>query len=144
MQLQKKGAKTLAMDEVIKIKKYGNRRYYSSTDKSYITLSEIEKWIQKGCKIQVTDADSDADITAEVLTQILLDQGRAQHFPIELLENMIRMNEKTLSNFWTPLMEQNIKLMSQMGEFALNNIKTLVSPFGKKSKATTKTRGEKN
>lgn len=132
------------MEEVIKIKKYGNRRYYSSADKSYITLSEIEKWIQKGRKIQVTDADSETDITAEVLTQILLDQGRAQHFPIELLENMIRMNEKTLNNFWTPLMEQNIKLMSQMGEFALNNIKTLVNPFNKKSKNSTKTRGEKN
>lgn len=132
------------MEEIIKIKKYGNRRYYSSADKSYITLSEIEKWIQKGCKIQVTDADSEADITAEVLTQILLDQGRAQHFPVELLENMIRMNEKTLNNFWTPLMEQNIKLMSQMGEFALNNIKTLVNPFTKKQKSTTKTRGQKN
>ncbi|WP_415063813.1 polyhydroxyalkanoate synthesis regulator DNA-binding domain-containing protein [Bdellovibrio sp.] len=133
------------MDEIIKIKKYGNRRYYSSADKSYITLAEIEKWIQKGHKIQVTDAETDADITSEVLTQILLEQGRAQHFPVEMLETMIRMNEKTLNSFWTPLMEQNIKLMSQMGELALNNVKAIISPFKKKkSSSSTRTRERKN
>lgn len=133
------------MDEIIKIKKYGNRRYYSSADKSYITLTEIEKWIQKGHKIQVTDAETDADITSEVLTQILLEQGRAQHFPVEMLETMIRMNEKTLNSFWTPLMEQNIKLMSQMGELALNNVKAIISPFKKKkSSSSTRTRERKN
>lgn len=133
------------MDEIIKIKKYGNRRYYSSADKSYITLTEIEKWIQKGHKIQVTDAETAADITSEVLTQILLEQGRAQHFPVEMLETMIRMNEKTLNSFWTPLMEQNIKLMSQMGELALNNVKAIISPFKKKkSSSSTRTRERKN
>lgn len=133
------------MDEIIKIKKYGNRRYYSSADKSYITLAEIEKWIQKDHKIQVTDAETDADITSEVLTQILLEQGRAQHFPVEMLETMIRMNEKTLNSFWTPLMEQNIKLMSQMGELALNNVKAIISPFKKKkSSSSTRTRERKN
>ena len=141
--MQKARAKTLTMESIIKIKKYGNRRYYSSTDKSYITLAEIEKWIQKGRKIQVIDADTEADITAEVLTQILLEQGRAQHFPIELLETMIRVNEKTLSTFWSPLLEQNLKLMSQMGELALNNMKVLVNPFTKKSKNSTKTKAEK-
>lgn len=133
------------MEDVIKIKKYGNRRFYSSEDKSYITLAEIEAWIQKGRKIQVTDAQSGGDITAEVLTQILLEQGRAQHFPVELLETMIRMNEKSLSSFWTPLLEQNLKFMSQMGELTLSNMKALISPFTKKSNAgANKTRGRKS
>lgn len=133
------------MEETIKIKKYGNRRYYSSTDKRYVTLAEIEKWIQKGRKIQVTDAETEASITAEVLTQILLEQGRAQHFPVELLESMIRMNEKNLSSFWTPLMEQNMKLMSQMGELAFTNMKALMSPFAKKSSTNSnKSKGRKN
>jgi len=133
------------MEDVIKIKKYGNRRFYSSEDKSYITLTEIEAWIQKGRKIQVTDAQSGGDITAEVLTQILLEQGRAQHFPVELLETMIRMNEKSLSSFWTPLLEQNLKFMSQMGELTLSNMKALISPFTKKSNAgANKARGRKS
>jgi polyhydroxyalkanoate synthesis repressor PhaR len=141
--MQKSRAKTLNMEELIKIKKYGNRRYYSPTDKSYITIADIEIWIQKGRKVQVVDAETEQDITAEVLTQILLEQGRAQHFPIELLEAMIRMNEKTLSKFWTPLLEQNIKVMTQMGQLALNNMKAFASPFSKKSKNSIKAAGKK-
>lgn len=130
--------------DIIKIKKYGNRRFYSSADKSYITILDIDAWIKKGHKIQVIDADTDADITAEVLTQILLDQGRAQHFPVELLEGMIRMNEKSLESFWTPLMQQNMKLISQMSEMAINNMKAFVRPFSKNEKPPSKTRGQKN
>lgn len=132
------------MENVIKIKKYGNRRYYSSADRSYITLAEIETWIQKGRKIQVTDAQTQSDITAEVLTQILLEQGRAHHFPLELLEGMIRMNEKSLHSFWTPLMEHNLKFISQMGELTLSNMKAIISPFTKKSNpGSTKTKIQK-
>ena len=39
--------------DIIKIKKYGNRRFYSSADKSYITILDIEAWIKKGHKIQI-------------------------------------------------------------------------------------------
>ena len=128
------------MDKTIKIKKYGNRRYYSSADKSYITLAEIEKWIQKGHKIQVTEAENENDITAEVLTQILLEQGRAQHFPLEILENMIRLNEKTVVSFWGMMMEQNIKLMTQMSETTLSNVRALTHSLLKKSKSSSKTK----
>jgi polyhydroxyalkanoate synthesis repressor PhaR len=109
--------------ENIFIKKYGNRRFYSSKEKSYVTLSEIKTWVQKGHHIQVADAETNKDITSEILTQILLEQGRASHFPAELLEQMIRMNEKALNNIWAPIIEQNLKMMAQMGEVALSGIR---------------------
>lgn len=117
--------------ENIYIKKYGNRRFYSSTEKTYITMAEIKSWVQKGHRVQVVDAETEKDITSEILTQILLDQGRASHFPVELLEQMIRMNEKTLKEIWTPVIEQNLKLMAQMGEMALSSFKL----FTKKKKS---------
>lgn len=128
MQLQKERVKTLAMEN-IQIKKYGNRRFYSSKEKTYVTLTDIKKWVQKGYRIQVLDAETEKDITSEILTQILLEQGRASHFPVELLEQMIRVNEKTLKTIWTPVIEQNLKLMAQMGEVALSSLKL----FTKKS-----------
>lgn len=120
--------------ETISIKKYGNRRFYSSKEKTYITIAEIKTWVQKGHRIQVTDAETDLDITSEILTQILLEQGRASHFPVEILEQMIRMNEKTLTNIWAPLLEQNLKMMSQMGEVALSGFKMLAQALPTKSK----------
>jgi polyhydroxyalkanoate synthesis repressor PhaR len=117
----------------IRIKKYGNRRFYSSADKSYVTLSQIEEWVRKGRTINVTDAESGDDITAQVLTQIILEQGRAQHLPIEMLETMIRLNEKTLKSIWAPLLEQNLKAFAKMTELTMDNVKNLMAPFSRKA-----------
>jgi len=129
--------------ETIQIKKYGNRRFYSSKEKTYVTLSEIKSWVQKGHRIQVTDAENNADITSEILTQILLEQGRASHLPVEILEQMIRMNEKTLTQIWAPLFEQNLKVMSQMGEVAISGFKMLTQALPK-AKASSKSKNKAN
>ena len=113
--------------EVVHIKKYGNRRFYSSLEKNYITLVEIKNLVQRGHRIQVVDAETENDITSEILTQILLEQGRASHFPVELLEQMIRVNEKTLKTLWAPVVEQNLKLMMQMGDVAFSSLKLLTN-----------------
>ncbi|MEN0060196.1 MAG: polyhydroxyalkanoate synthesis regulator DNA-binding domain-containing protein [Bdellovibrio sp.] len=118
--------------EIINIKKYGNRRFYSSKEKAYVTLQDITTLIQKGQRVQITSAETDEDITSEVLTQILLEQGRASRFPVELLEQMIRLNEKSFQAVWTPLWEQNVRLMEQMGEVALTGLKFLTSPLSAK------------
>ncbi len=114
------------MDKVVKIKKYGNRRFYSSEEKKYITIADIQKLILKGTKTQIIDAETEKDITSDILTQILLDQGRAAHFPVELLEQMIRTSEKSLNTIWAPLMTQQFRLMTQMGEMALQGFKALI------------------
>jgi polyhydroxyalkanoate synthesis repressor PhaR len=119
------------MDKVVKIKKYGNRRFYSSEEKSYITMVDIQKLILKGTKVQILDAENDKDITSDILTQILLEQGRATHFPVELLEQLIRTSEKSLNTIWAPVMAQQFKMMTQMGEMALQGIKAIISPLEK-------------
>ena len=119
------------------IKKYGNRRFYSSTDKRYVTLAELAQWVMRGKKIQVLSEEGsqgETDITAEVLTQILLEQGSAQFLPIELLEAMIRSNEKQIQTFWTNLMQQNMSFLEQWRDLTLGNMKMMMRPFKKKSK----------
>src|SRR5690242_10711594 len=57
----------------LEIKKYPNRRYYDATHSRHLTLEEIRALIQQGYDIQVVDARTSADITAQVLTQIILE-----------------------------------------------------------------------
>lgn len=99
-----------AEPEVIHIKKYGNRRLYSSAETRFVTLAELASAVRSGKKVRVTDAETDADITSEILTQILLENGRAQHFPVEMLEQMIRLNEQALGNFWSNYLDQSMKM----------------------------------
>jgi polyhydroxyalkanoate synthesis repressor PhaR len=113
--------------EVIHIKKYGNRRLYSSAETRFVTLAELASAVRSGKRVQVTDAETDEDITSEVLTQILLENGRAQHFPVEMLEQMIRLNEQALSNFWSNYVDQSMKMFESFQQ----NFKMLQSanPF---------------
>lgn len=130
------------MDKVVKIKKYGNRRFYSSEEKKYITIVEIQKMVLKGGKVQIIDAETEQDITSDILTQILLEQGRATHFPVELLEQLIRTSEKSLNTVWAPVMAQQFKVMTQVGELALQGLKAFISPLDKSAsqKAPTASR----
>jgi polyhydroxyalkanoate synthesis repressor PhaR len=81
------------------IKKYENRRLYSSTAGRHLTLTEVAEMVRKGQSIKVVDAASGVDITAELLTQILLEQGRARGLPVDFLTQMIRLQEDMLGSF---------------------------------------------
>lgn len=105
--------------EVITIKKYENRRLYSKDEKRYVTLSEIGDWIVEGKKIQVTDVTTENDITPEILTQILIERGRAHHLPIEMLETLIRFNEGAITKLWLPMFEQTFKMMEKFNPVSL-------------------------
>ncbi|MBN2360711.1 MAG: hypothetical protein JXR83_14755 [Deltaproteobacteria bacterium] len=84
----------------IVIKKYGNRRLYSTEDSRYLTLEELEALVRGGRKVLVVDAADDEDLTAQVLTQILLEGGRAKQFPVAFLEQIIRLGDEALQSFF--------------------------------------------
>ena len=94
----------------IRIRKYPNRRLYSTADKRFVTLNEIAEWVRQGKRVAVTDSESQTDITSEILTQILLEGGRASHFPVQVLEQMIRLNESTLRGFWDMYLNQSMQM----------------------------------
>ena len=80
-------------------------------------MSEISDWVISGKKVQVVDVTTKNDITSEILTQILLENGRAQHLPVELLEVIIRFNENVIKNLWTPLMGSSIEMMAKWNPY---------------------------
>lgn len=85
----------------LEIKKYPNRRYYDATHSRHLTLDEIRSLIQQGYDLRVVDAKTSADITAQVLTQIILelDTAKLDSLPIPLLLRLIRMNDQLIKDF---------------------------------------------
>jgi len=85
----------------LEIKKYPNRRYYDATHSKHLTLDEIRTLIQQGYDLTVIDARTSIDITAQVLTQIILelDTSKIDSLPVPLLLRIIRMNDQLVKDF---------------------------------------------
>jgi polyhydroxyalkanoate synthesis repressor PhaR len=98
----------------ILIRKYENRRLYSVAAKSYINLDDISGYINEGKKIKVVEVISEKDITCEILLQILLQQGKADLIPQEVLEIMVRMNNAWLKKFWSPYFDKSIRMVFEL------------------------------
>jgi polyhydroxyalkanoate synthesis repressor PhaR len=98
-------------DKILEIKKYPNRRYYDATHSRHLTLEEIRALIQQGYDIRVIDAKTSADITAQVLTQIILelDTPKLDSLPVPLLVRIIRMNDQLVKDFIEKYFNQALK-----------------------------------
>jgi len=95
----------------LEIKKYPNRRYYDATHSRHLTLDEIRGLIQHGHDIRVVDAKTSADITAQVLTQIILEfeAPKLDSLPVPLLVRIIRMNDQLIKDFVEKYFNQALK-----------------------------------
>jgi polyhydroxyalkanoate synthesis repressor PhaR len=98
-------------ERTLDIRKYSNRRYYDSTHSRHLTLEEIRSFIQQGYDLKVTDGKSGADITAQTLTQIILelDTPKLDSLPVPLLVRLIRMNDQLVKDFIEKYFNQALK-----------------------------------
>src|SRR5438270_1363463 len=87
--------------ERLEIRKYPNRRYYDTTRSRHLTLDEIHALIREGHDVRVTDSKTSLDITAQVLTQIILEleTQKLDSFPVPLLARVIRVNDQLVKDF---------------------------------------------
>jgi polyhydroxyalkanoate synthesis repressor PhaR len=82
------------------VKKYGNRRLYDTESSRYITLEDLTTRIRDGADVRVVDAKTNADLTQETLTQIIIEgRGADRIFPAPLLHQLIRLGDDALSEF---------------------------------------------
>jgi polyhydroxyalkanoate synthesis repressor PhaR len=80
-------------DTVI-IKKYANRRLYNTQSSSYITLDHLAKMTRDGTDFKVLDAKTGAEITHQILTQIIMEEESTtgeQMLPVNFLRQLISM-----------------------------------------------------
>ena len=99
------------MDNILVYKKYGNRRLYDTEKSSYATLDDLAHAIRQGRQIRVIDAKSKEDVTAFILTQIILEASRKRNFllPVPLLHLIIQFGENILQEFFQQYLEQILK-----------------------------------
>jgi polyhydroxyalkanoate synthesis repressor PhaR len=100
-----------AMNEILLLKKYSNRRLYDTEKSTYVTLDDVMQAIRRGRRVAVADAQSGEDVTAFILTQIILEESRKKNslLPVPLLHLIIQYGENILSEFFEKYLEQTIK-----------------------------------
>ncbi|MCB9601417.1 MAG: hypothetical protein H6721_16895 [Sandaracinus sp.] len=96
------------------VKKYSNRRLYDTDESRYITLEELADRVRSGTDVRVVDAKTNADLTQQTLTQIILEsRGAGKLLPVPLLTQLIRMEEEDLAQFLGSYMGWALELYFQ-------------------------------
>ena len=83
------------------VKRYGSRKLYDTEESRYVSLEEIGRWIREGQEIRVIDNDTSDDVTAQTLTQVILDEGRKGSNALpssEILHDLIRRGGRLVSS----------------------------------------------
>jgi polyhydroxyalkanoate synthesis repressor PhaR len=101
----------MANNQTIVIKKYPNRRLYNTENSIYVTLSQVADLIKSGRRVKVIDAKSEEDVTAFILTQIIMEQARSRNWvlPTSLLHTFIQYGDTVLNDFFEKYIEKTIK-----------------------------------
>ena len=82
------------------IKRYGSRKLYDTEESRYVSLDDVAGWIRDGQEIRVIDNSTSDDVTAQTLSQVILEQSRKGKDvpPSELLHEMIRRGGDLVSS----------------------------------------------
>ena len=114
------------MAERVMFKKYTNRRLYDTEKSTYVTLKQVADIIKEGRQVEVIDAKTKEDVTAFILTQIVLEESRKKNvlLPVPLLHLIIQYGENVLEEFFEKYLQQTIHNY-------LNYKKTVDEQFGK-------------
>ena len=98
------------------VKKYPNRRLYDTRNSRYVTLDDLAGIIRKGEDVSVQDAQSNQDLTQEVLMQIILERGGGKLLPSGLLLRLIRLEDASLGEFMTRYVSWALDMYMQVKE----------------------------
>jgi len=96
--------------ETVLIKKYANRRLYDTVLSKYVTLLELRDLIKTGKMVKVVDVNTEEDVTAFILTQIVLEEAKKKNalLPEPLLHLIICYGDNVLSDFFEKYLQQVI------------------------------------
>ncbi len=78
------------------IKRYENRKLYDTEGKKYISLEEIALLVKNGEEVKIIENSSGNDITAQTLTQVILEEGKQGRNPFsqKVLHDVIRWSNE--------------------------------------------------
>ena len=99
------------MPDIVKLKKYANRRLYDTEKSEYVTLNQVADLIRQGRRVEILDAKTREDVTAFILTQIILEEAKNKNFllPIPVLHLIIQYGDNVLGEFFEKYLQQMIQ-----------------------------------
>jgi polyhydroxyalkanoate synthesis repressor PhaR len=99
------------MQQLTVLKKYSNRRLYDTRQSKYVTLEDVREMIRDGQWVKIVDANSQEDVTAFILTQIVLEQARSKKIllPPPLLHLIIQYGDNVLHEFFEKYLQQVVE-----------------------------------
>ncbi len=99
------------MPEKVVLKKYANRRLYDTEKRAFVSLSQVTELVKQGREIEISDDKTGEDVTAFILTQIVLEEAKKKTLllPVSLLYLLIRYGDSVLSEFFDNYLEQTLK-----------------------------------
>ncbi len=99
------------MPEKVVLKKYANRRLYDTEKRAFVSLAQIAELVKQGREIEISDDKTGEDVTAFILTQIVLEEAKKKTLllPVSLLYLIIRHGDSILSEFFDNYLEQTLK-----------------------------------
>jgi len=82
------------------IKRYDNRKLYDTEVSSYVSLSDVADLVRGGETVRIEDNVSGKDLTAQTLTQIILEEGKnGDHIiPSDLLHDLLRQSSQAIDS----------------------------------------------
>jgi polyhydroxyalkanoate synthesis repressor PhaR len=84
---------------------------YNTQDSAYITAEDVSDLIKAGNRVEVQDVNTGDDITAIVLTQIIMNKAKKDNaiLPVSLLHLVIQYGESHLHEFFDQYLETTIE-----------------------------------
>ncbi len=102
---------TTIMTDPLILKKYSNRRLYDTRDSRYVTLEDVAEMIRSGEEVQIQDAATKEDVTAFILTQIVLEAAKRRNslLPVPVLHLIIRFGDNALGEFFEKYFQKTLQ-----------------------------------
>jgi len=116
---------------ILEIRKYSNRRLYDATRSKHITAEDLYQLVRDGYDVVVKDSATGADITHQVLAQMILerDSPKLEVFPATLLHEIIRANQQMWKRFAEQLVTGLTAAITQQADAYAKK----VAEFGRRS-----------
>jgi polyhydroxyalkanoate synthesis repressor PhaR len=94
------------------IKKYPNRRLYDTDRSRYITVADVRDLVVKSVDFKIIDANTNEDITHNILLQIILEQENQGEsiFTPEILSKLIRFYDDSMQEIFTRYLDQSLNI----------------------------------
>ena len=83
-----------------RIKRYTNRKLYDTESSEYVSLNDIAEMVRRGETVEVVDNTTGEDLTAQTLTQIILEEGKTgrEVIPSDLLHQLLRRSGEVVDS----------------------------------------------